>query len=144
VALPCSAPGSQGGSQRPSTTFGTRWQTLSPQGTGPGLIAVVKTLASPLTAPHSLNPRLGKSPCPRPGSRTHPNDAVQLPHGHLLGPLHGLQDLLLVLGRKSIARSHCAPGRGNTGPSIALATRGCTARSPLPPAQVQRFHRITE
>ena len=28
---------------------------------------------------------------------THPNEAVQLPNCHLLGPLHGLQDLLLVL-----------------------------------------------
>ena len=28
---------------------------------------------------------------------THPNEAVQLPDCHLLGPLHGLQDLLLVL-----------------------------------------------
>ena len=28
---------------------------------------------------------------------THPNETVQLPDCHLLGPLHGLQDLLLVL-----------------------------------------------
>lgn len=32
---------------------------------------------------------------------THPNDAVQLPHGHLLGPFHGLKHLLLVLPGKA-------------------------------------------
>lgn len=31
------------------------------------------------------------------GWRTHPDETVQLPHGHLLGPLHGLQHLLLML-----------------------------------------------
>ena len=61
----------------------------------------------PSPCPPSL--RAGKSLHPRPDSTTHPDDAVQLAHGHLLGTLHSLQDLLLVLGGKSTGRSHCAP-----------------------------------
>lgn len=40
----------------------------------------------------------GVSPGQGRGQETHPNEAVQLPHSHLLGTLHGLQHLLLMLG----------------------------------------------
>lgn len=57
-------------------------------------IKIVKTLTSPITA--------GPEPTDRKESLpTHPDDAVELPHGHLLGPFHCLQDLLLVLRRES-------------------------------------------
>lgn len=45
---------------------------------------------------------------------THPNEAVQLPHGHLLGPLHGLEHLLLMLG-------------GRVGTRVALPGHACVS-----------------
>ena len=77
-----------------------RLQRESPDRQGPSRRA-------PLGSPGRPEPRPAAHPAPPAspptagrggGRKTHADEAVQLPHGHLLGPLHGLQDLLLVLG----------------------------------------------
>jgi hypothetical protein len=57
-------------------------------------------------------PGLGAGHLLRPAGATYPQEAVQFPHGHLLGSVHSLEHLLLMLGPKGMwALSHrlCSP-----------------------------------
>ena len=108
-----------------------RLQRESPDRQGPSRRA-------PLGSPGRPEPRPAAHPAPPAspptagrggGRKTHADEAVQLPHGHLLGPLHGLQDLLLVLGvaggegaqeSPPSARQPHLPGHALRGPSSSL------------------------
>ena len=49
-------------------------------------------------------PGLGSGHPQRQARATHPQEAVQFPHGHLLGSVHSLEHLLLMLGKREGGR----------------------------------------